>query len=147
MPAVPLFDLLQAELSPRLAPGAETFVDLFTDDGVLECPFAPDGSMRQTTGKAAIGVYLGSLDGTLGSDGMTLSAAYHTEGGDTAILEYDSTACNVRPGTRYAQKYVALVKLRAGRIALFREYWNPLPVIDAFGSPAGFGNAARGAGA
>ena len=134
MPALPLADLLKAELAARLAPGAGTFLDLFAEDAVLECPFAPPGSMHRVSGKKEIAAYLDQIKDSLGSDGMTLSAAFHTVDAEAAILEYSGTASNVRNGKHYAQRYIAVVKLREGRIVLFREYWNPLPVVDAFGA-------------
>jgi len=36
----PLSRLLREVLAERLDPGAETFVEMFDDDGVLEFPFA-----------------------------------------------------------------------------------------------------------
>ena len=131
-----LTDLLQEQLGDRLAPGATAFPDFFTEDGVLECPLAPDWVMVQTTGRANIAAYLRKIKGTLGTDAPTLLAAYHGAADPAVtVLEFEATARNERTGASYPQRYVALVKLREGRIALYREYWNPLPVLQAFGGP------------
>ena len=42
------------------------------------------------------------------------------------MLEYDGTVHLEKNGTRFRQRYVAIVTLRDGRIALWREYLNPL---------------------
>ncbi len=135
MPATSLADILKEQLGDRLAPGADTFPDFFAEDGVLECPFAPAGGMVQTTGQANIAAYLRKIKGTLGSDGMSLRAAYHGTDPAVTVLEYEGTARNEHTNAAYLQRYVAVVKTQAGRITLFREYWNPLPVIKAFGGP------------
>lgn len=136
MAATSLADILREQLGDQLAPGAETFPDFFAEDGVLECPFAPDGDMIQTTGQANIAAYMRKIKGTLGTGDMTLLAAYHGAADPTVtVLEYEATARNEHTGASYPQRYVGLVKLWEGRIALYREYWNPLPVIKAFGGP------------
>lgn len=136
MAATSLADILKVQLGDRLAPGADAFPDFFAEYGVLECPFAPDGGMFQTTGRDNIAAYMASIKDTLGSDGTTLLAAYHGAGDpDVTVLEYEATARNKHTNAPYPQRYVAVVKMRAGRIALYREYWNPLPVIKAFGGP------------
>ena len=48
-PTVLLLDVLKAELGARLAPGVETFLDLFAADAVPECPFAPPVSLTPGT--------------------------------------------------------------------------------------------------
>lgn len=145
MPAKSLADILKEQLGEQLAPGADAFPDFFAEDGVLECPFAPDGDMVQTIGQANIAAYFGKLKGTLGSDGTTLVAAYHGAADPTVtVLEYEATARNEHTGASYPQRYVALVKMHQGRIALYREYWNPLPVLKAFGGPIAVAAGAKG---
>lgn len=97
MPATPFVELLKAELGHRLRPGAKTVPGLFAEDGVLEGPCAPRGEMHRTVGRTAIAAY---PEGIQGSDGMTLAAAYHADGEEVAVLEYDGTAVNERNGAR-----------------------------------------------
>ena len=131
----PLDAILAQAFGDRLAPGAD-FIDLFADDGVLECPFAPRGALRRLAGKPAIADYHGRLIAIQGSDGIVLKAIHPAEDADTALLEYEGLVRNKRKGGGYRQRYLAVATVRGGRIALFREYWNPLPLVASFG-PAG----------
>ena len=128
-----LLEILQAQLAGDLVPGADTFIAMFAEDGVLECPFAPAGGMHRVAGKANIAAYMASIKDVLGSDGMTLLATYRAPDSDTTILEYEGTARDLRSGVTYPQKYIAVAKVRGGYLTLFREYWNPLPLLHAFG--------------
>ncbi len=125
--------ILKAELGGRIAPGADTFLDMFADDGILECPFAPQGALRRLAGKQAIAAYYRRLTAVQGSDGMVLTASYAAEDRTCALLEYDGIVRNQRDGGIYRQRYLAVVTISDGRVALFREYWNPLPLVASFG--------------
>ena len=103
---------------------------MFADDGALECPFAPDGGMYRVAGKDYLAAYLASIKDVLGSDSMML--ATHRASG-TTILEYEGTARNLRNDAIYPQRYLTVVQVRDGRLSPFREYWNPLPLLGAFG--------------
>lgn len=128
--------ILKDALGDRLAPGADNFIDMFAGHGVLECPFAPRGALRRLAGKVAIASYYERLIAIQGSDGMLLKAIYPAEDAGCALLEYDGMVRNKRDGCSYRQSYLALVVVSGGRVTLFREYWNPLPLVTSFG-PAG----------
>ncbi len=55
-----------------------------------------------------------------------LVAAYPAQDGATTVLEYDGTVHLEKDGTQFRQRYIAVVTVRDGRIALWREYLNPL---------------------
>lgn len=128
--------ILGTSLAGRLDPGAETFLDMFAVDGVLECPFAPPGALHRLQGRDAIAEYYRRLTAIQGSDGMVLTADHPTEDGDLAVLEYDGMVRNKRDGGSYRQRYLAVIEVHAGHMTLFREYWNPLPLVASFG-PSG----------
>lgn len=127
-----LEDILVAALGDRLDPAAGSFLDMFADDGVLQCPFAPSGALHRLTGREAIVDYHRQLAAVQGSDGMVLTAD-HTSPGGPALLEYEGMVRNNRDGSTYRQKYVAVVEVDDGHLTLFREYWNPLPLVASFG--------------
>lgn len=131
MPVDALVALLRTALGDRLRPEAATFVDMFDDSGILESPFAP-GGVRTFVGKKEIASYLDAIGDVQGPVELTLLDSYDVVDEDVTILEYGGTVQNRREGTVYAQRYVAVVTLRNGCIALFREYWDPMPVIGSF---------------
>lgn len=117
----------------RLATGADGFIGMFANDGVLECPFAPCGALRRLAGSQAIASYYERLIAIQGSDGIILKAIHPAENAGRALLEYDGLVRNKRDGGGYRQSYLAVVTVDGGRITLFREYWNPLPLVASFG--------------
>ncbi len=118
-------DLMVAALGARLSPGVDDYLDLFCHDGVLETPFVSPGSPSRWQGHA-IATYLVKLLGVIRLHDFTLVAAYGAQDVSTTVLEYDGTVHLLKNGTQFRQRYVAVVTLRDGRIALWREYLNPL---------------------
>jgi hypothetical protein len=53
--------------------------------------------------------------------------------GETVIVEFSCTGEGVETGAPYDQVYISVVTLREGRIAHYRDYWNPLVVLTALG--------------
>lgn len=118
-------DLMVTALGDRLSPGVADYLDLFCRDGVLETPYVSPGSTSRWEGQA-IAAFLGKLRGVIRLADFSLVAAYPAQDGATTVLEYDGTVHLEKDGTQFRQRYIAVVTLRDGRIALWREYLNPL---------------------
>lgn len=119
-------DLLVDALGARLSPGVHDYLDLFVDDGVMETPYAPSGSDGPTTGRAAIAARMEALHGVIRLADFALTAAYPVSNGQSVVLEYVGTVHLERKGTSFRQSYISVLTLRDGRLALWREYTNPL---------------------
>ncbi len=118
--------LLVDALGDRLAPGVDDYVDLFSDDGVLETPYVSPGAPSRWEGRAAIAAFLGKLRGSIRLADIRLTASYPAADGAAHVLEYEGTVHLERDGTQFRQRYISVVRLAAGRIVLWREYTNPL---------------------
>ncbi|WP_420606510.1 nuclear transport factor 2 family protein [Novosphingopyxis sp.] len=141
-PTTDLEAMLKGALGDQLNLAGNSFLDLFAENAVLECPFAPPGAMRRLQGKDAISAYYERLTAVQKSDGMVQTGHYPAEDKHMALLEYEGLVRDARDGDVYRQKYLAIAKAESGRLTLFREYWNPLPVLAAFG-PGGPAPMAR----
>lgn len=140
-----LADLLDAALAGQLNP-YERFGDLFTEDAAFEFPFAPAGTPKQLTGRAAIVDHLSRLGPLIAFGDFTLAAVYRCA--DTTIFEASCQGRGVDTDRAYDQKYVAVVRVQDGQIARYADYWNPLVLIHALGGQEALEAAyARGAGA
>lgn len=135
-------DLLRAALGHQLAP-ADSFLDMFTEDIVFEFPYAPDGLPNRLDGSAALGFHLKRL-GPLIAFGQMELGSVHTAG-ETVIFEFSCTGQGVNTGAPYNQNYISVVTLRDGRIAQYRDYWNPLVVLTALGGAESAAAAFAGA--
>lgn len=123
-------DLLRGALGERLSP-ADTLLGLFADDVVFEFPFTPEGLPKRLDGVAAVANHLHKLGPLIAFGPMTLRDVHAS--GETVILEFSCTGQGVHTGAPYNQDYISVVSLRNGRIARYRDYWNPLVVLAALG--------------
>ncbi|MFP2895184.1 nuclear transport factor 2 family protein [Corallococcus sp. 4LFB] len=118
--------LMDAHLA-LIATDVERWLALFTDDAVVEFPYAPSlGGPARLEGSSAIRAYFASI--TQHFQGLTFTNARRYPGADgqTGWLEVHGTA-TLQPGNLpYEQDYVMRIQVRDGRIAHYREYWNPL---------------------
>ncbi|NOK11392.1 nuclear transport factor 2 family protein [Corallococcus exercitus] len=118
--------LMDAHLA-LIATDVERWLALFADDAVVEFPYAPSlGGPARLEGISAIRAYFAPI--TKHFQGLTFTNARRYPGADgqTGWLEVHGTA-TLQPGNiPYAQDYVMRMQVRDGRIAHYREYWNPL---------------------
>ncbi|WP_428390467.1 nuclear transport factor 2 family protein [Lichenicoccus sp.] len=118
-------------LGNRLAPGAETFPEMFADDGVLEYPFAPPGLNSPLVGRDAIFANFMRLRKILRIDSVADAIEIETRNTDTVILEFSGTGAGVKTGEPYRQRYISVITLRNGHISRYKDYWNPIALFQA----------------
>ena len=118
----------------------DEWIDLWTEDGVLEFPFAPSGRRGRYVGKPDILAYMKAvaqrMAGRVKIDGMGYFHLHPMLDPATACLEMGLKGSVVETGAPYEQKYISLIQVKGGKIALFKEYWNPLVSMDANGGRA-----------
>lgn len=122
--------LLRGALGFRLKAGPE-IMDLFTEDVVFEFPYAPDGLPTRLTGIPALVDHLARLGPMLELGEFTLHQVHPS--GETVVFEFSCRGRGVATGLPYDQDYISVVTLRDGRIARYRDYWNPLIALSALG--------------
>jgi uncharacterized protein (TIGR02246 family) len=112
----------------------ERWLELFTDDAVVEFPYAAGLELPQRLeGREAIRRYFADTPKHFQGLVFTNVRRYRTADPDVALAEAHGSATIAVTGSGYEQDYVMLVKTRDGRISLYREYWNPIPGLRAFG--------------
>lgn len=122
-------DLLRQGLGDRLDASAGSFVDMVADDVVMEFPFAPPGMVNKLEGKAAIAEHLHNLGGMLAFDRMSAPVVHSSTDLDVFVLEFSGLGTGVETGEPFDQQYISVIRLRSGKIAHYRDYWNPLVVL------------------
>lgn len=123
----------------------EGWIDLWAEDGVFEFPFAPPGYVRRLDGKAAVAAYMRGFPGKIAIDAFDVVTVVRNETGFEGFVEFTCRGRVVRTGRPYRQHYVALLKLDGdGRIVLYRDFWNPLVAIEAFGGVETFAGSSSG---
>ena len=103
------------------------------DDIVLELPYAPPGNPNRIEGKAAVGEYLRAVPA--GIDFVDLDFDVHqTTTPETAVIEWTATGRIKATGAPYEMTYVVILTLQDGLMRTYRDYWNPLVVLDTLGA-------------
>ena len=116
------------ELARRTAEtgAAAAMLDLCADDVVFEFPFAPPGRPSRIEGKPALAEYLTALAGRVRFEGIRDLEVHETVKPDVVIIEMTMTGTVAATGAPHEQSYVSIMTVRDGRIAHYRDYWNPL---------------------
>lgn len=113
------------------AQAGENFLDMCAEDIVFQFPFAPDGAVRELRGRAALAAYLPKAGHLINFESMSPATTYRTEGGETFVLEFSCKGAGA--AGRYDQTYISVIHIRKERIVLYRDYWNPLVLLNAVG--------------
>ena len=116
----------------------DQWIELWAEDGTCEFPYALEGRPRLLQGKDAIYRYM-----TTYADGIVIDAVEEMRihpmlDPEMAAVEL-ATAGRVLPsGRAYNQRYVVIFEVKNGKLWRYREYWNPLIAIEAFGGMAAY---------
>ena len=111
----------------------DEWISLWHDEAILEFPYAPAGRAGSYHGKEAILAYMTAASGRIATDGIDELRVHETADPRVLIVELASRGHLVGSGARYDQRYVCLFELRDGLLWRYREYWNPLVSMDAYG--------------
>lgn len=122
--------MLRTGLGEYLIP-AEDFVDMFTEDGIMEFPYTPEGRIQKLEGRDAMKDYFEHVSGLIAISDMINPRTYISQDGKNAIIEFECLGKVVATGRPYNQKYVSVISLNEGKISCYRDYWNPLTLITA----------------
>jgi ketosteroid isomerase-like protein len=99
-------------------------------EGVFETPFGPGDGMR-TEGREAIVALLTAVGETMFAEAkFTIDREYACADPAFAMAEYRSDV-RLHNGGTYGNRYIAVCEARDGQIILFREYFNPLPIMQS----------------
>jgi len=109
------------------------WIELWDDEGSCEFPFAPPGRKRLYRGKGEVYAYMTAYPGRIAIDSVTDSRVHSMLDPEAAVIELAITGRALPSGRPYNQRYVAFLEARGGKVWRYREYWNPLVSIEAFG--------------
>ena len=116
----------------------DAFAGLLTEDALQEMPFGKlldiDGFDTEWRGKDTIMSYFRKAIPGRRNHVFTIKRLHRTTDPEMIIVEAHARSDVVALGKVYDQDYVMFFKLRDGKIAHFKEYYNPMVLIDVFGS-------------
>ncbi|WP_207423563.1 nuclear transport factor 2 family protein [Desertivirga brevis] len=111
------------------------WVDLFTEDGVLEFPYGPKGFPESVKGKQELFEYMKNFPEHFKVEFENLH--FHaTEDPALVIAEFTSKGHAISTGKPYNQKYISVVHNTIdGKITKYVDFWNPLVALEAIEAP------------
>jgi ketosteroid isomerase-like protein len=123
-------DLYRHGLRLLLDKDMAAWAALWAEDGFLEFPFAPDGWPKRLEGREAIAAYLRHYPDHIDLHDFPELRIHQTADPGTIVVEMRGVGRLVEPGRPFDMTYIAVVTVRDGRIASYRDYWNPLAVLE-----------------
>lgn len=114
----------------------DAWIELWTEDAVQDMPFSPAGFPLRVEGREAIRKHYSNLPNTVGRMVFPDLVIYPMVDPNWVLAEYRGEIEVLATGRPYNNRYCGLFQLREGRIALFREYYNPIVFTQAFGDPS-----------
>ncbi len=125
--------MFRAAFDSLIRGDVEGWIAMWAEDGQVEFPFAPEGSVASLSDKAAIRDYMRAYPQTFRLGRTTYLSVHQTLDPELVIVEVGVEGQAVPTGNPYNQRYVGVVTLRDGLITNYRDYWNPLVVQKALG--------------
>ena len=106
----------------------------WAEDAILEFPFAPAGRKPAYHGKTEILEYMRSAAGRIAIDSIERMRLFPMQDPEVAAVELAIKGRATTTNRPYNQSYVIFFEVQNGKLWRYREYWNPLVSIEAFGS-------------
>jgi uncharacterized protein len=130
----PIAQVFAAHLA-LIGTDVQAWSNLLAEGAVVEFPYASAlGSPSRLEGKLAIYNYMKNAVAQLQNWVFTDVREYHTVIPNVLFAEFHGEAVSVATGQPYQQDYVVRLETKAGKIVHYREYWNPVPILEIVGS-------------
>ena len=132
-------------MSESIKPGLQQFLtniinakhhqllDMLTEDAIMQFPYHLPTTPTQLVGKSEIEKFFSSFSDFLVLDRVRLIDLHETADPNVGILEYEGEGKAPRTGRPYVQQYITVLTFRDGKICRWKDYWNPVNVINATG--------------
>ena len=122
------------------AKNIDAWIELWAKDGVQEMPYSPPGFPNRIEGKSAIYRHYSGLPNAYSRMAFPDLKIYPMLDPDWLLAEYRGEIDIAATGRAYNNHYCALFHLRDGQIVLFKEYFNPIILSEAFGNTGSLGS-------
>ena len=124
-------DMLRGALGDRVDPASQNFVEMMSEDFVMEFPYARPGTPTRVEGREAVLKHLMKVGQDVSVDSASNLVVHETKDPEVVILEFDGHGRSVRTGEPYEQRYISVIRARGGKIVHFKDYWNPIQGLKA----------------
>ena len=134
-PAHEQMQLVQAYFDAGEALDVARIAAFFAEDALFELPFAPAGFPGRHEGREAIAAFLQQFPKYYRRIRLLDRRITPLGDGSGVVAEYRGEWENLK-GRPYNNTYIALIRIREGRIVHMREFFNPLVWLESVQRPA-----------
>lgn len=106
---------------------------LWNEDAVQEMPFAPKGFPTRLEGKQALLNQYKDLPNNFVSMKFPIESIMTMEDPNIVVFEYRGVI-ELKTGGTYNNRYIGMLKIKNGKISLFKEYFDPVILNESFGT-------------
>jgi hypothetical protein len=111
----------------------DELIEHFSDDAVMELPFAPGRMQKRYDGKDAILAFQRFARDSFSTFSMVVDAIHETRDPHVVIAEHHSDGIVRENGRPYRNRYVTFFTFDdGGRVCRWREYYDAGAVVRAF---------------
>ena len=123
-------DLYRHSLRLLLDKNIPGWVGLWAENGVMEFPFAPGGWPERLEGKEAIAAYMRHYPDHIDLHDFPDLRIHETADPETIVAEMRGVGRLVETDSPLDMTYIAVVTVQDGHFTSYRDYWNPLAVLE-----------------
>jgi uncharacterized protein len=123
-------DLYRHSLRLLLDKDIPGWVGLWAENGVLEFTFAPEGWPERLEGKEAIAGYMRHYPDHIDLHDFPGLRIHETADPKTIVVEMRGVGRLVETDSPFDMTYIAVVTIQDGHFTSYRDYWNPLAVLE-----------------
>jgi hypothetical protein len=121
----------------------EAFVRLMAPDGYIEWPYRPPGVPARLQGHTEIRRHLtGAAKAFIRFDEYRNVVMHESTDPGVVIVEYEAYGTVITTGAPFHQTVIAVFRVQDGRVQSYRDYINPLPLMEALADITGTTGAA-----
>jgi ketosteroid isomerase-like protein len=117
-------DMLRKTLGEHLNPDAETFIQMFAENGVMEFPFALPNVVQRVEGREALSARISFLSGLIEFNSVSEVVKHETSNPEVFIVEFSGSGKGLATGEPFEQRYISV-------IVHYKDYWNPVAFLRA----------------
>jgi uncharacterized protein len=136
MPSATPAEVLAQRRRLTLSGDADGLADLYAPDAVIETPFAPPGMPARLEGREAIREHSRHVMASMVRlEEYEVAELYQTQDPEVVIVEMHAKATLSTTGQSFAATSIQILRIREGRIALFRDFANPRILENLIAGP------------
>lgn len=123
--------VLKDALGERIDPAAGNFIEMMSEDFVMEFPYARPGMQHRIEGRSAVVAYLMGVAGSVSVETVDNVVVHQTADPEVVIVEFQAHGRALKVDEPYDQSYISVIRARGGRMIHYKDYWNPIQGLKA----------------